>query len=63
MAQQDPQSSLEKLQGSAMDIGESISNIPSNVGQKVTNAIADTGFGKALRSIGLLPGADRKSVV
>lgn len=57
MAQQDPQSSLEKIQGSAMDLGESISNIPSNVGQKVTNAIADTGFGKALRSIGLLPGA------
>jgi len=57
MAQQNPQSSIESIQGSALEVGESIASIPSNVGQKVTNAISDTGFGKALRSVGLLPGA------
>ena len=57
MSTQNPQSSLEQLSGSAMEVGESIANIPSNVGRSVTNAISDTGFGKALRSVGLLPGA------
>lgn len=57
MAQQDPQSTADNLQGSVLAVGEGIANIPSTVGTKVVSAISDTGFGKALRSVGLLPGA------
>lgn len=57
MATQNPQSSLENIQGSVTTAGESIASIPSNIGTKVANTISDTGFGKALRSLGLLPGA------
>jgi len=53
-----PQSSSENIVGSALAAGEGIVNsVISKPIQAVTDSISDTGFGKALRSIGLLPGA------
>ena len=46
-----PRSSVENLVGSAVE------TVITNPIQSATAAISDTGFGKALRSIGLLPGA------
>lgn len=55
MAVNDPQASVEATVGSAVNVGENYT------GPKIQNAvndfIGDTGFGKALRSLGLLPGA------
>jgi len=54
----DPQSSVQNFVGSALQAGESaLNNVSATVSQTATNLISDTGFGKALRSIGLLPGA------
>lgn len=54
----DPQSSVENIVGSAVQYGEGVINTVINKPiQQVTDAISDTGFGKALRAVGLLPGA------
>jgi hypothetical protein len=54
----DPQSSVENFVGSALQQGEvAINNGLNKATTAVTNAISDTGFGKALRAVGLLPGA------
>jgi len=54
----DPQSSIENLAGSAVQFGEGVVNTVINKPiQRVTDTISDTGFGKALRAVGLLPGA------
>jgi len=54
----DPQSSVQNFVGSALQQGEAAINTGlSNATTAVTSAISDTGFGKALRSLGLLPGA------
>lgn len=54
----DPQSSVENLVGSAVQFGENaINTVVTQPLKQATDAISDTGFGKALRSIGLLPGA------
>jgi len=54
----DPQSSIENLGGSVISAGEDIVNtVITNPIQSVTDSISDTGFGKALRAVGLLPGA------
>ena len=54
----DPQSSIENLGGSVISAGENIVNtVITKPIQSVTDSISDTGFGKALRAFGLLPGA------
>lgn len=54
----DPQTSVENLTGSAVKFGENVVNtIISQPAQQINNAVSDTGFGKALRAVGLLPGA------
>ena len=54
----DPSSSKENLSGSVIAAGESVVNtLITKPIQSVTDSISDTGFGKALRSFGLLPGA------
>lgn len=54
----DPRASVENLAGSAVQFGEGVVNTVINQPiQRATDAISDTGFGKALRAIGLLPGA------
>jgi hypothetical protein len=54
----DPTSSQENLVGSALEAGEGIVNtVITKPIQSVTDSISDTGFGKALRAFGLLPGA------
>lgn len=54
----DPQESVENLAGSAVQFGENaVNTVITQPIQRVTDAISDTGFGKALRAVGLLPGA------
>lgn len=54
----DPQSSVENFVGSVRTAGENAFNsAAAGVSNAASSLIADTGFGKALRSIGLLPGA------
>lgn len=51
-------SSVDNFIGSALNAGEQVFNrAAGSVSQAATNLVADSGFGKALRSIGLLPGA------
>lgn len=53
-----PQSTVDNLVGSTVKAGENAVNTVINQPiQRVTDSISDTGFGKALRAIGLLPGA------
>lgn len=53
-----PSSSKENLVGSAVKVGEGIVNtVITKPIDRATEAISDTGFGKALRAFGLLPGA------
>lgn len=58
MATNNVTSSVDNLAGSALQAGEAaVNTIISQPAQAAVNAISDTGFGKALRAIGLLPGA------
>lgn len=58
-----PFSSVENLVGSALRVGENaLNSVVGQVKDAAVEAISDTGFGKALRAINLLPGAQPRGI-
>lgn len=63
MAIPDPRQSVQQLVGSALKAGENALNpIVGRTKQTVSDFVSDTGFGKALRSINLLAGAQPQGI-